>query len=1296
MPGGVERGLDGRRAFVVRVVQDGLHHEAEVLGIDEYRFAEVETEHKDHHPRFALVPGKRGSAAAVTGRAGRPGCRGCPVPARVRVGGLYGAPVSIEMPSAGADARPEAELPVVDEALAAALTAQGEAGVRALGLLRDARRALAGAGFVRPAEVAAACVRSAADALLGLPGAPRAVGLQSAAQDLLAAVDAVRPPAAAAVARAGAPADDTDSGALQGASVAVGAAWERVVAAAEVLRGELERPGGFHRARARGIVERLTGVTLGAVQETALEVWGTIYGAASGILHGRAAGPDEAVVLYTDVLAAARELLVPLPDRAARVLQLAALTQPGAAEAAELARWADPRAEAYFFRSGPAAAWLEVLQEHASHLLLADEAAGGHWSAAPFLEHLAATVPDAARQWLAGHAVQLAAAGPGALDALLRLALAGALTPAGVRLLIPYVLVPARPGGLAEQASWSRRLAARWARTLPVAGRDGDWLFVAEALLQDAVDVEHAGFLAMQAVLKRAHAAEERAPAGTARQEARADLEANEALQQEWAAGLPVHDVVDLLRELVATVHGAGDGPFRWARAVRYVVAGLLRRDVEASSKAARHVVFDVDLDEVRLRDSLLVVFLGPLLARAVLDLAAADAAAGLPLTERMRAWPRIDAADTHLHDRLLAAHLAAHLPTAGTAGAGEWWERAVEVTVRLLAGRPTAEGARLVALVLRDCPPERAAGLQQRARTALGPAPAAADVEQVLPADAGQADGRIEPLASWLRVWDWSPVLPAPLLAGFAPLLAAVRRLRPAGPPDPRAVDRPVPRNHTVVALEKEDLLELAATAGPLAAAAALAGAEDAGADGYAIVLHHLVKADPVVWTVDVPRILAALARPEFGAFYLAAAAITAAEDVGAFPAGPVPAALAALTLRRTLPAPAAGQRPSTAVMFADQALFDLLTLVWRTGADLAEGLPAVLDHLRDLAEPLTRPAGPAAGGAAAGGEQDPDADLLGSHPAVRALGCLLEYAASRAGADDGMPGDVLQLVADVLAARAGDEAVATAIGVQLPVLHRRASAFAAAHPELYALDPHRPSPAAAWLRWGGLDPLLLAALDRGRLLAAVRENLPGATSHVTYALLAGHHDLLGDPAAAWRELAAGPGGAAAASRLLTWLALGTRGRPRPGDAAPDAAARAAVDAATMWWTAALEAGLPPGALAGAGDFAGSALADEVWLPLARRSAEHTPVQTEAGDVSERAAGHPRSLDALLLATHLLTRPAPDPWYDAEVRKHARALLQATTALPEAEYPAQAEQLRRALVEAGEVDLASTPTAAG
>ncbi|WP_199800767.1 hypothetical protein [Streptomyces marianii] len=1204
------------------------------------------------------------------------------------------------------------ELPAVDEVLAAALCAQGEPGVRALDLLQDARRILAGGLLRRPAEVAESCLRGASDALLSLPGAPEAAGLKDAAAALLAAVDA-RPgrsghPAAAPRDETAAP-DRPALAAQTGAAGRVPAGPPQPVAvprqhagppadtsaagaeeqlllrrAADTLRAELNRPGGYHRARAAGIAEHLMGVRLGAAQQEALGVWGEVYGKTSGTLHGGSADPARAAALYRRVLAAARELLVPLPGRAARVLHLAALESPGPEHARELAGWADPRATAFFFRSGPAPAWLAVLHEHAPHLLLADETSG-RWPAAPFLQHLAATAPDTARPWLADHAVPLAAAGTSALIELLHPVLARAFTPATVRSLLPAVLVPPPPGPPAEQAGWPRGLTAHWAGTLPPADRDGDWVLVVEGLLKDAVD---SGLQAFHAFLELHPTAPERAPAA-ARTAPPTDPHAREAIERIRTVLLPERDVIALLRKLVATVHPADGEPFRWARPVRGALAGLLRRSVETAGDSA---LARADLDEIRLRDEdvpflgmVLGPFLGPFLARAVLDLAAADAAAGVPLAERLRAWPRIAAAHEHLHDRLLAAHLTAHPPTTGTdtAAARQWWDRAADVTVRLLAEPPTPEGARLTALVWDTCPPERTVGLQQRARAALGPAPSAREVDHALPTT-GRTAGTAQPPAPWQRVWAWSPVLPAPLLADFGPLLAALRRREPAGPPDPRAAARPRPRHH--VAHATQDLLKLAAAAGPFATAAELAQAPDAGADGYARVLQRLVAADPPAWTADVPRVLATLARPDLGAFYLAATH-AAARYRGAFPNGPAPAALAALALRRALPA--AGGPPSTAVDSADQALFGLLNIVWRTGADLGTNLPAVLAHLHTLAEPLTHPAPPT------GAEQQPAAGLPQTPPAVRALACLLEYAASHAHADGTMPDEVLHLLADVLAARPGDEDVATAIGVHLPVLHYRATAFTTAHPELYDLAPRRPSPAAAWLSSCHPDPTLLAALDRDQLLAAVREDHPGAALHTAHALLAGHRDPLGDPAAAWRELTAGPGGAAAASHLLMPLALLTPARPRPGTGGPAPAAITGTDTALVWWTAALDAGLPPGALADAGYFTGT-FPDEVWLPLARRSAAHTPAQTDADKVAERAAAHPRSPDALLLAAHLLTRPAPDPAYDTDVRRHARALLQAAAALPETERPAETEQLRRALVEAGEVDLAQTDSAAG
>jgi len=97
----------------------------------------------------------------------------------------------------------------------------------------------------------------------------------------------------------------------------------------------------------------------------------------------------------------------------------------------------------------------------------------------------------------------------------------------------------------------------------------------------------------------------------------------------------------------------------------------------------------------------------------------------------------------------------------------------------------------------------------------------------------------------------------------------------------------------------------------------------------------------------------------------------------------------------------------------------------------------------------------------------------------------------------------DVLHLLAAVLAAGLVDEDAATEIGERLPVLHRRATAFATAHPELYALHPHRPTPTGAWLRRGGSDRPLLAAPDRDQLLAAVCEGQRGVATRVAFAPL-------------------------------------------------------------------------------------------------------------------------------------------------------------------------------------------------
>ncbi|MGW1290196.1 hypothetical protein ACWD4N_42990, partial [Streptomyces sp. NPDC002586] len=595
---------------------------------------------------------------------------------------------------------------------------------------------------------------------------------------------------------------------------------------------------------------------------------------------------------------------------------------------------------------------------------------------------------------------------------------------------------------------------------------------------------------------------------------------------------------------------------------------------------------------------------------------------------------------------------------------------------------------ARLVEAVWRACPPD-VAGLEAAARTVLGLPPDTREVARIVPAGAERVDGTVEPLASWLRVWDWSPVLPAAVLAGWEPLLAALRRIQPDGPADPRVGARLEPVKARTD-LDVQDLLELAAARGPLAAAGALATAEDAGADGYAIVLYHLVEADPAAWTADVPAVLQTLRLPVLRAFYLGAAEARAYRP-GRSGENLPQAITAALQLRRALaqdpPANAADENVQYDV---DRALFGLLTDAWRTGTDLGDVLPEALAHLHALAAPLTRPA-PAADASRADDERPKAGRLLpDADPAVRALECLLDYAAHRARTVGEMPQDVLDLVAGALAVFEDQEAVATAIGPRLPELHHHAPGFTAAHrAKLYTLPPGgRPSPAAAWLRGGPTDPPLLACLDRAGLLAAPREGDSGPSQHLSHGLTADPH-LIGDPATVFAGIAAGPGGPGAVSCLLQLLATRLIPRELAESLSADLlATQPATKAVPVLWRAALAAGLPPGALAGAGAFARRAVDDAVWLPLTLASAEHTPALTDAATVAERAAGHSDSRDALLLTARLVACPT-QVWAQEAVLRHARTLLQAAAARPSHEHPHAVEELRQALINAGEVDAA-------
>lgn len=104
----------------------------------------------------------------------------------------------------------------------------------------------------------------------------------------------------------------------------------------------------------------------------------------------------------------------------------------------------------------------------------------------------------------------------------------------------------------------------------------------------------------------------------------------------------------------------AGAGAHPRVRMIRAVTTSLLARDAKLTDQAARRLVFHEDLDHVA---SPPPAFGGPRLARAVLDLAAANADAGDPLAERTAQWKKIATVDGWLHPRLVAAHLTARTP---------------------------------------------------------------------------------------------------------------------------------------------------------------------------------------------------------------------------------------------------------------------------------------------------------------------------------------------------------------------------------------------------------------------------------------------------------------------------------------------------------------------------------------------------------------------------------------------------------------------------------------------------------
>ncbi|MFE4801934.1 hypothetical protein ACFRFL_45170 [Streptomyces sp. NPDC056708] len=638
--------------------------------------------------------------------------------------------------------------------------------------------------------------------------------------------------------------------------------------------------------------------------------------------------------------------------------------------------------------------------------------------------------------------------------------------------------------------------------------------------------------------------------------DAEADVE--ERLARLSACRLPAYEaallLVALLRTAYPAPHHPGEGPAHLLLPViRTVLAALLQADVQRTDPAVRHAaVFHRDLDEVALEHS--EAFFGPLLARAVLDLTAADACAGVPLAERTEALVRhVGKAD----GRLLAAHLQHLLPDAALPGAldaNAWWEQATGLLPALLAHRPTPEGARLADHLRSTCPPGTTAHLHTQMTAAFGAPPGPEDLAGYDPASAAR------PPWVWIRVWHWSPVpartTPRPLGAGVDPAAPrqAVRPGQPVRCWPPRRDHQPAatrPQRNTGAG-------HIAAEHGPAATAAALAAAPD---PRYLMVLRTLIETDPAAWTTAPADITACLALPQLRAFYL----VIAAEQTrrrDAFPGQALAEAVAeALAAHRdaTFAAPVTDEDTHTdtdddtpTARLAEQALLDLLIAAWRADSDLGENLPTALGHLYDLTAPLTTPSGGTPDDTPPG---TLPADFVGTGPAGRAVHCLLEHARHHhrtTGA--GLPTMLLNHLTTITEATGNQPRTAAALGPYLPLLHDLAPDWLQGHRAVLLSLPadNTLSAASAWLRWGPSHPPLLADLDRAELLNRLRTCAPPeAVSHIAAALL-GDPRFLGDPATLFAELAAAEGGTAAASRLLELLAhraarAATAPSPRP-----------------------------------------------------------------------------------------------------------------------------------------------------
>ncbi|MGW0573755.1 hypothetical protein [Streptomyces tauricus] len=372
------------------------------------------------------------------------------------------------------------------------------------------------------------------------------------------------------------------------------AEFEAVEKAFAAFKYEQANDWEFRARKVSKLVYQQTRRKPGAVELQAIKAWADFYKDANVTVHGASADDELAASTLRKIIAAIEQLFVDLPDRAPRLRELVTLSDPTQAEADEVARFTDPRANRYFFDKATSSVWLDLLPQDS---LLPEN---DQWAAASYLERLAAEDPERVLKWLGTSLNTINRLEPAATARTVRLA--GVLGASASAYVLRLVKTSENNGLLLD--------VHYWAVDVPARERNGQWVSV------------------MTRVLKSTAATSWLDP-----------WEAQQALEALKAAGARPED---------------GGPEVSVANMVRQGLADVMAVCL-ASPDGADELEVDNDLRSVdgpHAGESLVRS-----VARACLDFARYETGSGLSLGVRTQQWSRLLPAGPVL-DRLVAVHL--------------------------------------------------------------------------------------------------------------------------------------------------------------------------------------------------------------------------------------------------------------------------------------------------------------------------------------------------------------------------------------------------------------------------------------------------------------------------------------------------------------------------------------------------------------------------------------------------------------------------------------------------------------